>query len=368
MSTVEFENVSKMYPGGTRAVSDYSLQIGDGELMVLVGPSGCGKSTLLRLLAGLEDVTSGTIRIGGRVVNGLTPQERNVAMVFQDYALYPHLTVRGNLEFPLRMRKLPRDEQLRKVGRVAALLEIDELLHRLPRQLSGGQRQRVAMGRALVREPTVFLLDEPLSNLDARLRAQVRVEIADLQRRTGTTMIYVTHDQVEAMTLGQRVALLHQGRMQQVGTPRDLYERPTNVFVAGFIGNPAMNLFPARLSVGEEGGMSMVISGQRLRVPDLRGLPPHLADMQMTAGVRPEGMRVVSGGSAGDAIRAEIESVECLGHETLVHARVRGSDDPETIHLIVRVGGMRELSKGETLWLGIEPAGLHLFDENGNRL
>ena len=368
MSSVEFESVSKLYPGGVRAVSDCNLQVGDGELMVLVGPSGCGKSTLLRLLAGLEEVTSGTIRIGDRVVNELTPQDRNVAMVFQDYALYPHLTVRRNLEFPLRMRKLPQGERDSKIARVAALLEIDELFDRLPRQLSGGQRQRVAMGRALVREPTVFLLDEPLSNLDARLRAQVRVEIAEIQQRTATTMIYVTHDQVEAMTLGQRVAILHEGRLHQVGTPRDLYERPANVFVAGFIGTPPMNLFPARLSLEEGGDVSMVIAGQRLRLPGPREIPPDVADVRLTVGVRPEGMRVVSEASVEDALRAEIESTECLGHETLVHARMRGSQGTEPVRLIVRVEGMRDLSKGKTLRVAIDPARLHLFGDNGERV
>jgi ABC-type sugar transport system ATPase subunit len=367
MSSVDFDHVCKVYPGGARAVSDCTLAVRDGELIVLVGPSGCGKSTLLRLLAGLEEVTSGTIRIGGRVVNELTPQERNVAMVFQDYALYPHLTVRGNLEFPLRMRHLAPGERHTKVTRVAALLEIDELLERLPRQLSGGQRQRVAMGRALVREPTVFLLDEPLSNLDARLRAQVRVEIAEIQQRTATTMIYVTHDQVEAMTLGQRVAVLHQGQLQQVGTPRQLYEQPANVFVAGFIGTPSMNLFPARVSMCEE-GVSLVVAGQSLRLPEPGGIPSGLADVPLTVGVRPESVRLVSEGSAEVVLQAEVESAECLGHETLVYARTRGVRNAAPIHLIVRVEGMHEMSKGEKLRLAIEPPSLHLFDASGERL
>src|SRR5438094_3846178 len=244
MARVELEPVDRVYPGGTHALFDLTLAIDDAELMVLVGPSGCGKSTVLRLIAGLEDATAGTIRIGDRVVNELRPQERNVAMVFQDYALYPYLSARGNLEFPLRMRRLSRAEMRRRVERAADLLGIGPLLERLPKQLSGGQRQRVAMGRALVREPSVFLLDEPLSNLDAKLRLQVRAEIGELQARTHTTMIYVTHDQVEAMTLGDRVAVLDRGRLQQVAPPRDLYDRHANAFVAGFIGNPPMNLFP----------------------------------------------------------------------------------------------------------------------------
>src|SRR5687768_6897161 len=245
MASVDFEHVHKEYAGGHVAVVDVDLHVEDGELMVFVGPSGCGKSTLLRLLAGLETVTRGTIRIGDRLVNALSPQERNVAMVFQDYALYPHMTVRRNLEFPLRMRKLSSAEIEKKVLWAAGLLNLSQKLDRLPKQLSGGERQRVAMGRALVREPTVFLLDEPLSNLDAKLRGEVRAEIADLQRRTETTMIYVTHDQVEAMTLGQRITVLDRGHIQQVGTPRDVYDHPANVFVAGFIGNPPMNLLPA---------------------------------------------------------------------------------------------------------------------------
>src|SRR6184192_4141226 len=253
MARVELEHVDKVYPGGTHALFDLTLAIDDAELMVLVGPSGCGKSTVLRLIAGLEEATAGTIRIGERVVNELRPQERNVAMVFQDYALYPYLSARGNLEFPLKMRRLARDDMRRRVEHVADLLDITALLDRLPKQLSGGQRQRIAMGRALVREPAVFLLDEPLSNLDAKLRVQVRAEIKELQQRTRTTMVYVTHDQVEAMTLGDRVAVLDAGRLQQVAPPRELYERPANVFVAGFIGNPPMNLFPTRLSTDDRG-------------------------------------------------------------------------------------------------------------------
>src|SRR5437016_4313449 len=261
MARVELEHVDKVYPGGTHALSDFTLAVDDGELVVLVGPSGCGKSTVLRLIAGLEEATAGTVRIGERVVNELPPQERNVAMVFQDYALYPYLSARGNLEFPLKMRRLRRDEMRQRVERVAGLLDITALLDRLPKQLSGGQRQRIAMGRALVREPAVFLLDEPLSNLDAKLRVQVRAEIKELQQRTRTTMAYVTHDQVEAMTLGDRVAVLDRGRLQQAAPPGELYDRPANAFVAGFIGNPPMNLFPARVAL--ENGSPMLAVGGR---------------------------------------------------------------------------------------------------------
>src|SRR5215831_17796545 len=246
MAAVALEHVDKVYPGGTRALIDCTLAVADGELLVVVGPSGCGKSTILRLVAGLETATAGTLRIGDRVANDLAPQERNVAMVFQDYALYPYLSARGNLEFPLKMRGLPRSDMRARVERVAGLLDITALLERLPRQLSGGQRQRVAMGRALVREPTVFLLDEPLSNLDAKLRVEMRAELRRLQNSLGVTTIYVTHDQVEAMTLGDRIAVLSDGVLQQVGTPQEVYDDPANVFVAGFMGSPPMNLLRGR--------------------------------------------------------------------------------------------------------------------------
>ncbi len=269
MASVDFEHVEKAYPGGSLAVSDFTLHVDDGELMVVVGPSGCGKSTVLRILAGLESVTSGTLRIGERVVNDLTPQERNVAMVFQDYALYPHAPCAATSSSRCACAVLPSDEMRRRVEWAASLLGLEAKLDRLPKQLSGGQRQRVAMGRALVREPTVFLLDEPLSNLDAKLRGEMRAEIGELQRRTGTTMLYVTHDQVEAMTLGARVTVLDRGRIQQVSAPRELYEHPANVFVAGFIGNPPMNLFPLRVSIDGR-RPHLDLAGQPLSVVDRR--------------------------------------------------------------------------------------------------
>src|SRR5215470_1518149 len=264
MASVAFEHVEKIYPNGTKAVIDVTLQITDGELMVLVGPSGCGKSTLLRMLAGLETISSGVIRLGNRVVNDLSPQERNVAMVFQDYALYPFMTVRQNLEFPLKMRRLPGGEMARRIAWAADVLDLAALLDRLPKQLSGGQRQRVAMGRALVREPSVSLLDEPLSNLDAKLRVEVRAEISDLQQRTNTTMVYVTHDQTEAMTLGHRIAVLNLGRLQQVAPPQELYDRPANAFVASFIGNPPMNVFPVQVRTDAQGARQLVVAEQVL--------------------------------------------------------------------------------------------------------
>ena len=361
MASVEFDHVEKIYPGGTRAITDCTLRVDDGELVVLVGPSGCGKSTLLRLLAGLEAPTSGSIRIGDRVVNDLAPQDRNTAMVFQDYALYPFMSVRRNLEFPLKMRKLPRAELQRRVEWAAGLLDIAPLLDRLPKQLSGGQRQRVAMGRALVREPTVFLLDEPLSNLDAKLRVQVRAEIGDLQQRTGTTMIYVTHDQVEAMTLGHRVAVLDHGVLQQVAPPRELYDRPSNVFVAGFIGNPPMNLFPTRVSSDERGGGAITLGGQRVPIPHPMGRD---AGGAVAAGIRAEAFRLAADGEAS-AIKAVVEHVEYLGHETLAYVRVATADSSEAVRLIVRLAGMHNLHKDTTIALHVDPDRIHLFDRSG---
>jgi len=365
MAGVDFEHVDKVYPDGTRAVIDCDLQVDDGELLVVVGPSGCGKSTVLRLLAGLEQATRGTLRIGGRVVNDLSPQERNVAMVFQDYALYPHMSVRRNLEFPLRMRGLAPAEMRRQVDRVAELLEIGHLGERLPRQLSGGQRQRVAMGRALVREPTVFLLDEPLSNLDARLRAQVRVEIGDLQRRTHTTMLYVTHDQVEAMTLGQRVAVLHQGRVQQVAAPRDLYEQPANVFVAGFIGSPPMNLFPTRMELEDGGGVFVTLGAHRLPVASGRAAAARgqrSAAGQLTAGVRPEAIELAAEGGGQGTIAATVEHAECLGHEALAQLSVGDT------RLVARLPAGAEIRRGDRVHVRVDPGRVHLFGDDGARL
>jgi multiple sugar transport system ATP-binding protein len=364
MATVEFEHVDKVYPGGTEALTDCSLRIADGELLVLVGPSGCGKSTVLRLLAGLETATAGTLRIGDRVVNDCPPQERNVAMVFQDYALYPFMSVRRNLEFPLRMRRLPREQRQQRVDQVASLLDIAQVLDRLPKQLSGGQRQRVAMGRAMVREPSVFLLDEPLSNLDAKLRVQVRAEIGELQRRLRTTMLYVTHDQVEAMTLADRVAVLDHGRLQQVGAARELYDAPANAFVAGFIGNPPMNLFPTRVT--RDGGVAMTIGDQRVRITRdtlLAALARGAHGDGLTGGIRPEAFRMAAGDA--EALHASVEHVEYLGHETLAHLRAGGDDGPR---LVARLPGMPPLQNGETISLAVDGGQVHLFDASGRAL
>jgi ABC-type sugar transport system ATPase subunit len=363
VASVAFEHVDKVFPGGVVALEDLCLEVADGELLAVVGPSGCGKSTVLRLLAGLEAPTRGTIRLGGRAVNDLSPQARNVAMVFQDYALYPNRSVRGNLSFPLEMRRLPRDEVRARVERVADLLEIRALLDRRPRELSGGQRQRVAMGRALVREPAAFLLDEPLSNLDAKLRVQVRAEIAELRRRAGTTMIYVTHDQVEAMTLGDRVAVLHRGSLQQVAPPRELYDRPANLFVAGFIGSPPMNLLPARLDADADGRPALGVAGARIPLPAARLEAARAAGAgELTAGLRPEALRAARGGPDAPSLRARVEHVEYLGHEALVHCSVGEH------RLVARLPAAEAVAKGEALALRVAPEDVHLFAKDGSAL
>jgi multiple sugar transport system ATP-binding protein len=365
MASVGLEHVEKVYPNGTRALIDCTFEIGDGELLVLVGPSGCGKSTVLRLIAGLEDATGGTIRIGDTVVNGMAPQERNVAMVFQDYALYPHMTVRQNLEFPLRMRRMARDEIERKVQWMAGLLGIGQVLDRLPKQLSGGQRQRVAMGRALVREPAVSLLDEPLSNLDAKLRVQVRAEIDDLQERTKTTMVYVTHDQVEAMTLGNRVAVMNLGRVIQIATPRELYDHPRTAFVAGFIGNPPMNLFPARVAE-PDGAPALVVGASRIRLAAASA--KHVThDGEVTAGIRPEALDLAAPG-AEQTIAAVVEHVEWLGHETLAYVRAGAGESEDGPRLVARLAGMHPLTKGQPIVLAADTERIHLFDRDGAAL
>jgi len=365
MASVDFAGVSKVFAGGTAAVDDLTLHIADRELLVLVGPSGCGKSTVLRLLAGLEEPTGGVIRIADRDVNALPPQERNVAMVFQDYALYPFMSVRKNIEFPLRMRHVAAAELAARVDRIAGLLSLMPVLDRLPKQLSGGQRQRVAMARALVREPAVSLLDEPLSNLDAKLRVQVRAEIADLQRRTGTTMLYVTHDQVEAMTLGHRVAVLNHGRLQQVAAPRQLYEEPANAFIAGFIGNPPMNLIATSLR-RLDGDLAVRIGDREVRVSAHHGMGMAPAD-HVTIGIRPE---VLSLRDASDvtAVETVVRYVEHLGHETLVYGDVVVVSADEPVRWVARLQGMHSFAVEARIRLGFEPTDLHLFDATGRRV
>lgn len=320
MATISFRGVHKVYPEGARAVEDLDLKVGEGELLVLLGPSGCGKTTVLRLLAGLESPTRGEIFVGGRRVDGLPPAQRDVAMIFQSYALYPHKTVSDNLAFPLRMRRAPPPERERRVREVAELLDLTPLLHKRPGHLSGGQQQRVAIGRALVREPAAFLMDEPLSNLDAQLRTRIRSELGALQRRLGITTLFVTHDQTEAMTLGHRVAVLRDGRLQQIGTPDELYRRPGNVFVAGFVGQPAMNLLAATL-VHEGGARQLRFVGSDAALTAPAGLvaPDAEPATQLCVGWRPEALRLRSPQDEDVLCTGTVRAVESLGPERLIH-------------------------------------------------
>jgi multiple sugar transport system ATP-binding protein len=355
MSAVVLKGVTKRF-GETRVIEGLDLEIRDQEFMVLVGPSGCGKSTALRMVAGLEDVTAGEISIGDRVVNEVPPKDRDIAMVFQSYALYPHMTVRENLEFGLKIRKTPPLEMDRLIAEAAQILGIDQLLHRKPKELSGGQRQRVALGRAIVRKPSVFLFDEPLSNLDAKLRVQMRAEIKKLQARLKVTAIYVTHDQVEAMTMGHRIAVLHAGKLQQVGAPLELYERPANLFVAAFIGTPPMNFFQATV---EAGGRRL--TGKGFTLPTPTGLQPALAGrdgVRVVIGLRPENAIPPGRAPRGDTapLQVTVEIVEPLGDEVVVHARI----GEET--LVFKQDPHLPSASGATLEVAVELGNLHLFD------
>ncbi|KQS66707.1 ABC transporter ATP-binding protein [Modestobacter sp. Leaf380] len=349
MAAVTFAQTTQRYPGSDRpAVDGLDLEIADGEFLVLVGPSGCGKSTSLRMLAGLEDVTEGSILIGGRDVTDLPPKDRDIAMVFQNYALYPHMTVGQNMGFALKIAGMDKAEISRRVADAAEILDLTEYLDRKPKALSGGQRQRVAMGRAIVRNPQVFLMDEPLSNLDAKLRVQTRTQIASLQRRLGVTTVYVTHDQVEAMTMGDRVAVLKDGVLQQVGTARELYDHPDNAFVAGFIGSPAMNLLPARVEGGE-----VVVGG--LPIPLPAGVQ---ASGEVLLGMRPE---AVWPADAPTGLAVEIDVVEEIGADAFVYGRPQHATDQKT-PFVVRVPGRGVPRAGQTLHLDVDPRQVHLFD------
>jgi len=359
MAKVALEQLNKTY-GAVPTVIDVDLAIADNEFVVLVGPSGCGKSTTLRMVAGLEDVTSGTIRIGERVVNGLAPKDRDIAMVFQNYALYQHMTIYDNLAFGLRNRRVPEDAIRREVARAAEILGIGDLLKRKPRQLSGGQQQRVALGRCIVRHPQVFLFDEPLSNLDAKLRAQMRIELKRLRERVATTSIYVTHDQVEAMTLGDRVVVMRDGRILQQATPLEIYTRPADRFVAGFIGAPAMNFIDVTLA-RVDGRLTAEAEGLRIRVPDEQAAALERQPAQtLTLGVRPEHVAIgdphPENGTGFDAM---IEVTEQLGAELLVGVRVAG-----TIVVASRIDPWAKLALHQKLRLSLDPRGLHFFDRD----
>jgi len=353
MANVRLDNIEKTYPNGFKAIHGVDVDIADGEFIVLVGPSGCGKSTLMRMIAGLETVTGGTISIGGREVNNLEPADRDIAMVFQNYALYPHMNVFDNMAYGLKIRGLPKPEIQQRVKKAADILELTEdQLTRKPRELSGGQRQRVAMGRAIVREPSVFLFDEPLSNLDAKLRVQMRIEIKLLQEQLGTTSVYVTHDQVEAMTLGHRLVVLNKGCVEQLGTPIELYQRPASLFVAGFIGSPAMNFAPARINkdasaVDLNGGVSFTLPG---------GVYSEYCNVKVTLGIRPEDLVLADNGDNNSNLTARL--VEHLGADTLVHGHF-GEDQTD---MTIRLAGIQTFKAGEVLPIHIEPDKIHLFN------
>jgi len=356
MASVSFKDATRLYPGGTKpAVDKLNLEVKDGEFLVLVGPSGCGKSTSLRMLAGLEEVNEGGIYIGDREVTDVPPKDRDIAMVFQNYALYPHMTVAENMGFALKIAGVSKDERAERVLEAAKLLDLEPYLNRKPKALSGGQRQRVAMGRAIVRKPQVFLMDEPLSNLDAKLRVQTRTQIASLQRRLGVTTVYVTHDQVEAMTMGDRVAVLKDGLLQQVDTPRNLYDKPQNVFVAGFIGSPAMNLVQLPII---DGGVQF---GDAV-LPISKEVLAKATGSRVTVGVRPEKMSVATHG-----LEVDVDVVEELGSDGYLYGRVQLDGNEQNV--VVRVDPIDHPKAGDKIHLQADPEAVHVFDgETGERL
>jgi multiple sugar transport system ATP-binding protein len=390
MAEVVFDGVSKVFKDGTRAVDKLSLDIANGEFMVLVGPSGCGKTTALRMVGGLEEITEGNVRIGERIVNDLSPKSRDIAMVFQSYALYPHLSVADNIGFALKTKRVAKDEIRRRVLETARMLDLEPYLKRKPRALSGGQRQRVAMGRAIIRQPQAFLMDEPLSNLDAKLRVQMRAEIKQLQSEVGVTTVYVTHDQVEAMTMGDRVSVMRKGVLQQVAPPEELYNRPQNMFVAGFIGSPAMNMLDA--TVSRENGSTRIVAGEISIDLSDRTLAAHpaleaYAGRTIVLGIRPEGLNdaALTGADGQPRLRGRAELREALGPEVLMHFSVQAraavtdeirelaedvGDDRvveqlgslETTRLVGRFGAQTRVREGDTVEVAVDEGALHFFD------
>jgi multiple sugar transport system ATP-binding protein len=381
MATVDMEKVNKVYENGFHAVKDFTLDVNEGEFMVLVGPSGSGKTTALRMVAGLEDITSGTLRIGGKVVNDETPKERDIAMVFQNYALYPHMTVAENIGFALKLRKMPKAEINAKVKETGEILGLTEWLDRKPGQLSGGQRQRVAMGRAIVRSPSVFLMDEPLSNLDAKLRVQMRAEVQRIQRRIAVATLYVTHDQIEAMTMGDRVAVLRAGRLEQVDHPQVLYDHPDNLFVAAFIGSPAMNLYEATMS---DDARSVKVGSQTLPLPDdVFAARPGLTrygGKKLVLGVRPEHLPAAHDGATGPTLVGNVDLVEALGSELVVHFTIdaprvqpegASTDDEDATAKagegVARVDPGTKVKVGERITFAVNTEGMQFFDMENDK-
>ena len=381
MATVQLENVNKVYDNGYHAIHDLSLDISDGEFLVLVGPSGCGKSTALRMIAGLETISNGKMRIGEKVVNDVEPKDRDIAMVFQNYALYPHMTVYDNIGFALKLAKVPKEEIDKRVRKAAETLELTTYLERKPGQLSGGQRQRVAMGRAIVRNPAAFLMDEPLSNLDAKLRVQMRAEIAALQRELGVTTFYVTHDQVEAMTMGDRVAVIKDGYLQQVDNPQNLYDKPNNVFVAAFIGSPSMNLFEGQLSFNGDTG-SVTVGSQNLTLaPESLAARPALRNYdgkKMIIGIRPEDFEdaaLAGNVRDGSTLKSDVQLIEALGSEIMVHFQLDtprvDSGDPDaveeagvTANTVGRFHPRSRVRIGEPVTIAVSTENMHFFDRD----
>ena len=371
MASLSFKHIYKKYPGGVTAVSDFCLEVKDKEFIILVGPSGCGKSTTLRMIAGLEEITEGELHIGDTLVNDIAPKDRDIAMVFQNYALYPHMTVFDNMAFGLKLRKTPKEEIKRRVEEAARILDITHLLERRPKALSGGQKQRVALGRAIVREPKVFLLDEPLSNLDAKLRAQMRTELTKIHQKLGTTFVYVTHDQVEAMTMATRIVVMKDGLIQQVATPQNLYDLPVNVFVAGFIGTPQMNFI--RANIEKKGEDLFFVFGQnRLKLPQEKAENPALKDYigkDVILGVRPECLHDEEHyiESMPDAvISANVEVTELMGAEIYLYLVTTGVDE-EDQNLIARVSPRSEVRAGDSVKIAVDLSRVHVFDKDTER-